>query len=177
MSMSQSPADDFREVLPGFAAPPGIESSGRQRPLHRIRTVRRRQGVSMRRAAHNLGLRIDEARRQEDPQRDLLLSQVYAWQRVLQAPLNELLVDADEPLSAPVLKRARMIRLMKTVGAILARCDDPSVRTMAQTLVEQLVEMMPELEGVTPWHAIGERRTSEEYGRTAYQVYSTRLIE
>jgi hypothetical protein len=38
-------------------------------------------------------------------------------------------------------------------------------------LVEQLVELMPELAHVTAWHAVGHRRSLEEYGRIAERVY------
>jgi hypothetical protein len=43
---------------------------------------------------------------------------------------------------------------------------------LAQTLVEQLVEMMPELEQVNPWHAVGQRRSLDELGRAAERQFS-----
>ena len=36
-------------------------------------------------------------------------------------------------------------------------------------LIEQILEIMPELEDVAPWHTIGQRRTLNELGRTACQ--------
>jgi hypothetical protein len=36
---------------------------------------------------------------------------------------------------------------------------------MAQMMADQLTELMPELEGVTPWHVFGQRRGLDELGR------------
>ena len=38
---------------------------------------------------------------------------------------------------------------------------------LAQTLINQLLELMPELEHVTPWHSVGQRRSKDEMGRIA----------
>ena len=86
---------------------------------------------------------------------------------MLEVPIAELLVDDEDPLSPTVMKRARMVRLMKTVLSILERSNQPAIRRMAQNLVNQLVELMPELKGVTAWHAVGQRRRLTEYGRAA----------
>ena len=37
-------------------------------------------------------------------------------------------------------------------------------------LVEQILEIMPELEDVTPWHTVGQRRTLDDVGRTARHI-------
>jgi hypothetical protein len=34
-------------------------------------------------------------------------------------------------------------------------------------LVEQILELMPELADVTPWHTAGSRRSLDDVGRTA----------
>jgi hypothetical protein len=41
---------------------------------------------------------------------------------------------------------------------------------MAENLVQQLCEVMPELKEVSPWHTVGQRRSLEELGRAAEQV-------
>ena len=43
------------------------------------------------------------------------------------------------------MQRAQMVRLMKTALAILEQADQEAVRLMAQTFVDQLVDIMPEL--------------------------------
>ena len=40
-------------------------------------------------------------------------------------------------------------------------------RRMAENLVEQLLELMPELKEVSPWHSVGQRRSLDEMGRIA----------
>lgn len=132
---------------------------------HRLEHVRRQQGVSLRRAARALKIDMQEARRQEQPSTDLRLSDLYAWQRLLDVPLADLLTEGTESLSPPVLERARLLKLMKTAAAILEKADNTSIRRMAEMLIGQLIEIMPELEGVSPWHVVGQRRTLEDYGR------------
>lgn len=141
-----------------------------RQPLHRIGEVRREQGVSTRRAAQLLGKTGEQVRIEEDPTSDLTLSQVYEWQRLLEVPVADLLVEPHAPLSAPVLRRAQMLRLMKTVQAILEKTNQPPVRRLAQTMINQLVEIMPELEGVSPWHAF-DPRTQNPNGRILEQAY------
>jgi len=112
-------------------------------------------------------MEVSQVKAQERESSDLLLSRLYQWQQLLEVPITELLVEAGDPLSEPVLKRAQLVRVMKTVLAILETSEQESIQRMAQTLVEQLTEIMPELEGVGPWHAVGERRRRDEYGVAA----------
>ena len=155
--------------MSGTAGPEGLNvpppSDGRA--LHRLGTVRRLQGVSRRAIARRLNVDISIVKQQEDETSDLQLSTIYLWQQLLDVPVAELLVDNEESLSPPVLKRARMVRLMKTVLSILERSNQPAIRRMAENLVTQMVELMPELKGVTAWHAVGQRRRLNEYGRAA----------
>ena len=132
--------------------------------LHRVRSVRLQQGVSLRSAARQMGTDIRSLRLQEQESTDLRLSDLHKWQKALDVPLSELVEETDEPLSRPVMERARMIRLMKTAAAIHERAL-VQVQRMAQMLVDQLVEVMPELEDVSPWHQFGQRRSLDEYGR------------
>jgi len=142
------------------------------RPLHRLASVRLREGVSRRTVARRLSIDVGHVKSQEKENADMLLSTLYKWQEVLEVPVVELLVDSSDPLSAPVLKRAQLVRLMKTTKAILERTCQPSIRRMAQMLVEQLLDIMPELERVNPWHAVGQRRTQAELGQAAQRRLS-----
>jgi transcriptional regulator with XRE-family HTH domain len=146
-------------------------TSGRR--MHRIRTVRRLQGVSLRSAARQIGLDVRKLRAQEQESADLHLSDLYKWQKALDVPVTELLVEPDTQLSRPVLERARMIRLMKTAQAILERANSTSIRRMAQMLITQLMEIMPELENVGAWHSVGQRRSLSELGRIVERAVST----
>lgn len=152
-----------------------VPAAGLRRPLQRIAAVRRQQGVSRRGAARQLRISVEELKRQESESADLLLSQVYAWQEVLEVPVADLLVEPTAPLSPPVLARARLVRVMKTVAAILETAQSAATRRLAQTLVDQLIELMPELDGVGPWHLIGQRRSLGELGRTAEQTFPDRV--
>ena len=144
-----------------------------RRPLHRLAELRRYQGISRRRLARQLNIDVATVRHQEQPTTDLPLSTLYAWQEVLDAPIAELLVESDKPLSAPVLRRAQMVRLMKTARVILKQARQASIRRMARMLVNQLCEIMPELKKVRPWHVVGHRRTRNELGQAANRPIPT----
>jgi transcriptional regulator with XRE-family HTH domain len=145
---------------------------GPGRQLHRLGSVRRREGVSLRTMARRLNTSVGEVKRQEDEQADLLLSTLYQWQEVLEVPVSELVVESHEPLSSPVESRAKLLRIMKTAVTILERTRETTIRRMAQTLVEQLTELMPELEGVSPWPAVGKSRLPSDYGQAVHRRMS-----
>jgi transcriptional regulator with XRE-family HTH domain len=147
--------------------------SASDQPLHRLKEVRERQGVSRRTAARRLGTDVSQIKIEERETTDLLLSRLYEWQEALEVPMTELLAELDEGLSSPVRERAQMVRVMKTALALLEKARRPAIRRLAETLVEQLVEVMPELEGVGPWHSVGQRRRRDELGVAAQR----RLIE
>ena len=145
--------------------------------FHRIREVRVRQEVSLRTAARQMQLDIGSIRDQEEETSDLRLSDLYRWQQVLDVPVAELLSDADDSLSATILHRARMVKVMKTVQAILERAPNAPIRRMAQMLVEQLTEVMPELAEVSAWHQSGPRRSKEDVGRVGSQLVSLDQVQ
>lgn len=155
------------------AASPGLRPAlkppqlGASPPLHRIHEVRRQQGVSLRSAARRLAADMREARRQEEASSDLRLSDLYKWQQVLDVPVEDLLVEPRGALSRPVLDRARLVRLMKTAMALLENSSSTALHHMAENLVEQLIDIMPELAHVGPWHSVGQRRSLDELGRAA----------
>ena len=140
--------------------------------LHRINTVRERQGMSLRSVSRQMHVDVRRLRSEEDESSDILLSTLYQWQQVLDVPVAELLVETEDTLSPAVMQRARLLKIMKTVAAILERTDSPPIQRLATMLHDQLIEMMPELKEVSPWHAVGQRRTSQEFGKIFEQTIS-----
>lgn len=154
----------------------GRHSPSRAAPLHRIAEVRQRQGVTLRNVARRLGMSLPVVRRQEQPDCDLRLSDLQRWQEVLEVPVAELLVEGDGQLSGPVLERSRMVKLMKTAAAIRERTDGEPVGRLVGMLIDQILEIMPELADVTPWHTVGQRRTLDDVGRTGRMLVSEELF-
>jgi transcriptional regulator with XRE-family HTH domain len=136
------------------------------RKMHRIAEVRQRQGVTLRNVARRLGLDLATVRRQEQDHCDLRISELMGWQSVLDVPIAELLVEGDGQLSGPVLERSRMVKLMKTAAAIRERTGGTPIGRMVTMLIDQILEIMPELADVTPWNTVGQRRTLDDLGRT-----------
>jgi transcriptional regulator with XRE-family HTH domain len=151
----------------GHLPVPQVPVASARPALHRIADVRKRQGVSVRSVARRMHTSIDQVRRQEEPGCDLLLSELLRWQQALEVPLSDLLVESESPLSEPILTRARLLRIMKTVKAIQETATSNSIQRFAAMLEQQLIEVMPELKDVSAWHSIGQRRSPNELGRTA----------
>jgi transcriptional regulator with XRE-family HTH domain len=129
--------------------------------------VRRLQGISRRTMARRLNLEIEQVRQQERETADMPLSVLYAWQKALDVPISELLVEASDSLASPVLERSQLVRLMKTVLAVREHARQESIQRMAQTMSNQLVEIMPELASIGPWQTVGKRRQRTELGVAA----------
>jgi len=144
--------------------------------LHRIGLVRRRQGVSLRTVSRHWNVELAEVRHQQQEDTDLPLSQLYKWKEVLGVPLVELLVDEDQALSDPVLRRAQLVKIMKTVVTLRETAREVRVQRLVATLVDQLTEIMPELADVGPWHGSGNRRTLDDYGRAVEYRLSDDLL-
>jgi transcriptional regulator with XRE-family HTH domain len=168
--------DSSQHVPLSNAEAPPTDSVGGERRLHRIAEVRRNQGMSVRSVARRMGTTMEQVRRQEDPQTDLPLSELYQWHSALEVPVSDLLVESNSPLSEPILTRARLLRIMKTVRALKDSATAVSVLRFATMLEQQLVELMPELEDVAPWHSVGKRRSPDELGRTAERVIPDALF-
>lgn len=160
----------------GPTAEPAPPQSEESRALHRIRQVRQQQNMSLRAVARQTGIDVRQLREEEQETSDLPLSVLCRWAEALDVPVSELLTEPGTSLSAPVNQRAQLVRLMKTAAAICEESAEVGVHRMAQTLVEQLIEIMPELEHVGGWHTIGQRRSLEEYGRAVERCISDDLL-
>jgi len=132
---------------------------------HQLAEVRNRQGLSQRCVANRLGISVAEVREQEEPSFDLTISQLYRWQAALDVPVDELLNELEDTLLPDVKGRARMLRVMKTAQAVQSHARTGTQQQLAETLVDQLIDAMPELRAVSAWPSVGQRRTSEDFGR------------
>jgi transcriptional regulator with XRE-family HTH domain len=168
MTMFHISTTPMQAVVTGLSTKSAVPAKNRK-PLNRIREVRMKQEVSLRTVARNMHIEMKEIRAQEDETADLRLSDLYRWQQVLDVPVSELLVESNDPLSRPVMERAQMVRIMKTAQALQEKANTPALQRMSQMLIDQLVQLMPELAGVTAWHSVGQRRSPEEIGRTGEQ--------
>ncbi len=157
MSLANVPLSDT-----GF--PEALEMPVSESPLHRLAAVRKLQGISRRTVARRLATSVARIRHEECEATDLPLSRLYEWQMALEVPIAELLVESHDDLSSPIQRRAQLVRLMKTALAIQEKAVPPPLRRMAQTLVDQLLDIMPELGSVGPWHSVGKRRRRDELG-------------
>jgi transcriptional regulator with XRE-family HTH domain len=133
--------------------------------LQKLGAARRRQGLSLRCVAQRLGRTVSEVRMQEDERADLLVSELYRWQAALEIPMDELLDEPNDALSPRVQMRAQLLKVMKTAMALRRQARSEAERRLSRLLVEQLLEIMPELKEVAAWPAVGHRRRADEVGR------------
>lgn len=151
-------------------SPSGLEPP--ERPLQRLSEVRRREGISRRVVARRLGVSMDEVAMQEQPSSDVRLSDLYRWQEALGVPVAELLHEPAGELSRPVQLRARLLRAMKTVRSIQQKARQATMLRLVETLIDQLVEVMPELKDIAPWPAVGARRKKHDLGQAFFRRIS-----
>jgi len=143
---------------------------------HRLAEVRRQQGISHRTVARRLDTSVSQVKMEERETTDLPLSRLYQWQEALEVPIEELLVEANDGLSSGIQEREQLVRVMKTVLAILERTNQKSIKRMGETLVGQLLELMPELKDIGPWHTVGRRRRRDELGVAAHRRLAEELF-
>jgi hypothetical protein len=112
--------------------------------------------------AARLKLTQQELRRQQMPTCDMMLSQLYRWQAALDVPIADLLVEPGPSLAPVVERRARLVKMMKTVRSLQLAADSPEVGALVERLAEQMVELMPELVHIDSWPIVGQRRSAHD---------------
>ena len=142
-------------------------------PLHRLAEVRKNQGVSIANLARRLNMEAMDVRMQEKSNSDMLLSQLYRWREILDVPISELLIDPEDTLDDPIKSRASLVRVMKTVQSIIETAREKPIQRMAQTLFDQLIEIMPELKDVSAWPSVGQSREFKDYGQAIYRRFTS----
>ena len=148
-----------------------------QTNLHRLEEVRRNEGLSRQAVARNLGISVEEVATLEKPSSNMTLADLYRWQKVLNVPIAELLIDESDAL-APVPNvqlRALLLKAMKTVRSIEEKTQEKiqhptSIKILIKVLTEQLQEIMPELQGIAPWQlGRGHNRKEDELGKAFFR--------
>jgi transcriptional regulator with XRE-family HTH domain len=129
--------------------------------LHRLKEIRNQQDISIRSLSRRMNVTASEVRMQEEPDFDLRLSTLYRWQQALGVPAAELLVEADDGLSAPIQLRARLLRMMKTIATILDQPQTDRTINLIANLKSDILEVMPEVEKVDRWHGSSSDRSGD----------------
>jgi transcriptional regulator with XRE-family HTH domain len=156
-------------VDPGLSGTddPGDPPVGLPRKVfHRLATVRREKRLSEKEVAERLHVDVEVVRRQEQETSDLTLSTLYRWQQLLRVPLAELLIEEGVPLGIPSqTSDPSLMALATMVLKILEETRQPAVRRLAHTLIDQLVELVPELRQAGALKEAGRNQLLDEQGR------------
>lgn len=134
---------------------------------HRIRDVLAGEagsGKSVRSAAKKMELDKKEISRQIKPECPITLAQLFRWAEYLDTPVVELICDPDDEMDPRVAMKATLIRAMKAVNSLEEVSDQRATR-LIQYLKEQLLDIMPELEGVKAFPIVGQRKNKEDLAR------------
>lgn len=162
------------------ASPDDVRASSHERQLkrHYLKEAFQAQGMSLAYCARKMGISVEEALRQMDPDYNLTLSQMFAWSEALDVPLPELL-PFDSRTSDPIRNRGLLLRIVKTARTIQNLSHNTPVQYAAQTLVDQLIELIPEYASVEPWPTVGKSRAAKSEGVVSKPIDPglSRLIE
>jgi transcriptional regulator with XRE-family HTH domain len=131
-------------------------------PLHRLAAARREKGLSACTLARRLKTSVDWVKRQEQQYADLSLSSLHEWASALEVPAEALLIDSEVLISELTIPWNRALTLYRTAQAILEKAEHPNFRRMVTTLLEQLVNLVPELKDAGPLTAADRRRLGEQ---------------
>lgn len=167
-----------RVVKPSSSNPERRSSAKSARPLHFIASTLRKQNATLAGCARRLGLTPSEAAAQIRPDADLSLSQLYAWRAVLDVPTSELL-PLENVVPDPIRNRALLLRTMKTARQLEDLARGTRLAPAVASLVDQLIELMPELAEVPAWPTVGQSRAPRELGNATRRVDAdfSRFIE
>jgi len=135
--------------------------------VNRIAFVREQQEMTLRSVSRHTGIDVRTLRKQEKPTANLTLTELSKWSEALDVPVANLIEEPESTLDNPVKKRAAMVRIMRSAVSISEEASSEKMSALADTLVSQLVDLMPELEGLSAWPQYGQRRGPEEVGRVA----------
>ena len=119
--------------------------------LHRLREIRRRKKLSQRVVAGRMGVSVAIVELQERETCDIPLSTLHRWHRALGVPLAELLREQPTGLSPLKVNGGQMVRLMQTALTIFDEARHARDKRLAQALVGQLLDIVPELRKVKRW--------------------------
>ena len=130
----------------GMRVPPQFEprSGIPQPPLHRLRAVRERQGLTLEVLAARMGVDRMQLQAEEHPESDVTLSVLSRWSHALQVPTSDLLIDHESDSFRSQLSPVRLRQLEELADQIAATSRDASVRALAEGLSRQLGDMAPE---------------------------------
>ena len=140
--------------------------------MHRLAAVRRAKEMPRRVLAERLGITVPELRALE-ASADVPISTLCHWACVLDVPVTELVVEPDETSTPTRLPRLQAARLMKVAAKLRDRSHRRSIQRLAQTFVEQLSEILPDLEQI----AQKNHRHSPRANRQARPSLPCRLTE
>lgn len=160
----------FVHTGPAPAATP--RKTGKAKVYHAVAQAREREGMSIQKCAKLLQISVEEAREQENPATPLTAAQLSEWKRILKVPYSELLGTEDDDLDDPIRHRAGMLKVMKSAKSLEETVCRPEERMMVGNLIDQIVELMPELETVSAWPKVGQSHEACRFGRAATDEYT-----
>ncbi len=134
-----------------------------KRVLHEIRAVRLRECKSIRFVARHTNQTCPTVKLQEIPSTDLTMSVLVKLANAIAVPLIDLL-DAEEESSKSNENGGKLLRIMKTLNAMIDLSPADSIRGMVDHMRGKLIAIMPKLQEVNPWLSTGTRRRPDDVG-------------
>ncbi|GHT27652.1 hypothetical protein FACS18942_07240 [Planctomycetales bacterium] len=170
---SHAPKDVSPLITPAAASLVSLqaEESLSQKKFHRLAEIRDRQMISLSAVAEHLAVSVAEVRRQENPETDLHLSQLYLWRDILETSVGELIIEPEDIPSNPIRTRCQLVKVMKTARSIFEGTKEKGTEILANQLIEELTELMPELADVAAWPTVGQSREPKSPGQAVLRRF------
>jgi hypothetical protein len=146
-------------------------------PLHCLHKIRCRQDISRKTIARQLGTDVETVKKLENEYTDIPLSVLYAWQKTLDVPLCELLVETNVPLEPTNGAYTQMADIMKTAIKISRHSRHKPVMHMTHNFINQLLEIMPELHRVILQHGHERPLCLEDYDHEVDRCFLDDMLE
>jgi transcriptional regulator with XRE-family HTH domain len=130
--------DQPQDIVKPAAATPKVA-------LHRLAEVRKKNGVTWFELARRMGVTAEHVRHQEEAE-DVSIGTLKLWSAALNVPITDLIVEPDEWLNAAHLEKPEAERLLRLAYKLRDRSRRRAIQRLAQTFVDQLTEMYPEMD-------------------------------
>ncbi len=133
-----------------------LGASAASMALHRVGAVRSAKGLSHHELARRLGTTVEKVRLQEEAA-DLSISTLTAWAAALGVSITDLVVEPEEWLQETQLAKPQAERLLQLAARLRDQSRRRSIQRLAQTFVDQLKEIQPELAAAAGGNGNGRR--------------------
>ena len=154
---------DKKQTRQSVDTRPATETKKNGVPLHCLRDARCRKKISKETVASHLGIDVALVELLENESTDIPLSLLHEWKKLLDVPFGELLIDEEGLMYDTRYIQDQLDSMLKTALKIAQQSKHGPVKHMVNNLIDQLLQIMPELHEVLLQNNSKKPSLLEEY--------------